>query len=108
MKTKFTSYEDWISSQLTKLGLTKAICPHCGNDDPNLMAENWFFTHGGGHHALNYQCHNRPKCDNYFKIGPLSECTCGWDREEADIQKLAGYEWGYDHDDSLGWTYRKI
>jgi len=79
---KDDSYEDWIQSQLSKLDLTKAICPHCGNDDPNLMRENYHFTHAH-HEALNYQCHNRPKCDKYFQIGPLSDCLCGWTKNKA-------------------------
>jgi hypothetical protein len=79
---KYNSYEEWIDSQLSKLGLSKAICPHCGNDDQNLMAENLNFTHAD-HEDLNYQCHNRPKCGKYFKIGPLSHCFCGWEKDGA-------------------------
>lgn len=105
MKDK--TYEEWIASELSKLGFDKAICPHCKNDDPSLMAENWYFTHAR-HEALNYQCHNRPTCDKYFQIGPLSECPCGWNKEEAIIQKLSGKEWGYNFDDGLRWAYRKI
>ena len=78
-------YEIWISRQLSNIGLSKAICPHCGNDDQNLMRENPHFTHAH-HKALNYQCHNRPHCDKYFQIGPLSDCLCGWDKDETEIQ----------------------
>jgi len=101
----YDTYEEWIQNQLSNLNLTKVICPHCGNDDPNLMAENWYFTHAH-HKALNYQCHNRPKCDKYFQIGPLSDCSCGWQIKEAKYQKSIGKEWTYEN--VGGWDYRSL
>lgn len=99
------TYIQWITRQLNKLGLDKAVCPHCNNDNQELMKENWYFTHAH-HKALNYQCHNRPHCDKYFKIGPLSDCACGWNKEEAERQKQFGKEWRYEPNG--GWMYRDI
>lgn len=75
------------------------ICPFCGNDDQELLRENWHFTHAQ-HEAYNYQCY---KCTQYFKIGPLLDCTCGWNKEEAEKQKLLGKIWTYGE---YGWGYR--
>jgi hypothetical protein len=74
-----------IWDTLDALGMDKVRCPHCGCEDETLLIHNWNFTHA--HHiALNYQCHNRPQCDKYFKIGPLEYCICGWTRECGTIE----------------------
>lgn len=92
MEDKDLTYDEWIEKQLKGASVDKATCPHCGNDDPKLMAENWHFTHAR-HQALNYQCHNLPQCDKYFQIGPLTSCPCGWTKEDSIVMEKHGHEW---------------
>lgn len=106
--SKKETYQEWIASELAALGMKNVVCPHCGNANQNLMAENWHFTHAH-HQALNYQCHNYSKCDKYFQIGPISRCPCGWSKKEAEIQIRAGKVWTFDFsNDSWDWRVKTI